>query len=59
MKPRDTVFAPRNQCPVGTLMKSISSDDDLVRKIIVRMVVNGEVKIYVRPISDIVVLIVK
>ena len=48
---------PRYLWPIGIVMNSISSDDDLVRKVVVRMLVNGEPKTYVRPISELVVLI--
>ena len=43
---------PRYLWPVRIVMNSILSDDDLIRKV----VVNGEPKTYVRPISELVVL---
>lgn len=48
---------PRNSWPMGIVVKSLPSDDDLVRKVIIRIIANGEPKTYVRPVTELIVLV--
>lgn len=47
----------RNSWPMGIVTKALPSDDELVRKVTVRVIVNGEPKNYVRPITELIVIL--
>lgn len=47
----------RNSWPLGIVTKALPSDDELVRKVTVRVIVNGEPKNYVRPITELIVIL--
>lgn len=43
--------------PLGRIVKTSPSDGGLVRKVIVRIIVDDEPKTYVRPVHEVVVLL--
>ncbi|XP_055362121.1 uncharacterized protein LOC114849211 isoform X2 [Betta splendens] len=47
----------RNEWPMGVVVKALPSKDNKVRKVEVRIAKEGTVKLFLRPVSDIVVLI--
>lgn len=47
----------RNEWPVGIVVKAIPSDDKRVRKIEVKIVKQGSAKTYLRPVTDVIVLL--
>ncbi|XP_055005215.1 uncharacterized protein LOC129407637 [Boleophthalmus pectinirostris] len=47
----------RNEWPVGIVVKAIPSDDKRVRKLEVKIVKQGSVKTYMRPVTDVIVLL--
>lgn len=47
----------RNSWPMGIVIKAIESDDQLVRKVVVRVIQGGIPKTFVRPINELVVLL--
>ena len=47
----------RNQWPLGRISRVFLSKDDLVRKVEVRTVIDGTIRNYVRPITQVVVLL--
>jgi hypothetical protein len=47
----------RNSWPMGIVVKSVPSEDGLVRKVIIRVIVNGEPKTYVHPVNELVLLV--
>lgn len=49
----------RNEWPTGLITKTILSQDNKVRKVEVKVVKQGTVKIYLRPISDLILLLPK
>lgn len=49
----------RNNWPLGLITKTFPSEDGLVRKIEVRIFRKGENKCYIRPISEVVLLVSK
>ena len=53
------IHAKRNEWPLGLIVKSIPSSDSKVRKVTVKTFSQGAVKEYLRPISDVVLLIPK
>lgn len=42
---------------MGLVAKALQSDDELVRKVVVCVIVQGEPKTYVRPINELVILL--
>ncbi len=53
------IQAKRNEWPLGLIVKAIPSSDSKVRKVMVKTLSQGIIKEYLRPISDIVLLIPK
>lgn len=51
------VQAKRNEWPLGRIVKAIASSDGKVRKVIVKTLSQGVIKEYLRPISDVVLLV--
>ncbi|XP_070410119.1 uncharacterized protein [Nothobranchius furzeri] len=49
--------ASRNERPMGLIVKTFPSSDKKVRKVEVRIVKDGTVKMFLRPVSEIVVLL--
>lgn len=49
----------RNEWPTGLITKTIASRDDKVRKVEVKIVKQGTAKIYLRPVSELVLLLPK
>ncbi|TWW78623.1 hypothetical protein D4764_11G0007440 [Takifugu flavidus] len=49
--------AHRNEWPVGLVVKALPSSDSKVRKVEVRVVKEGKAKVFLRPITEIVVLL--
>jgi hypothetical protein len=49
--------SPRISWPLGIIESTIQSADDLTRKVTVRVMVDGKPRTYLRPISDIIVLL--
>lgn len=49
--------AHRNEWPMGLVVKALPSSDKRVRKVEVRIVKDGTVKVFLRPVSEIVVLL--
>lgn len=49
--------AHRNEWPVGVIVNTLLSGDKRIRKVEVRVVKEGTVKVFLRPISEIVVLL--
>lgn len=49
--------AHRNEWPVGLVTKALPSSDSKVRKVEVRIVRDGKAKVFLRPISEIVILL--
>lgn len=49
--------AHRNEWPVGVIVNTLPSGDKKIRKVEVRIVKEGTVKVFLRPISEIVVLL--
>lgn len=47
--------APRNNWPVGLVVKTFPSADKMVRKVELKIVDQGTTKFFLRPISEIVV----
>lgn len=47
----------RNEWPMGLIIKTFPSSDKKVRKVEVRTIQNGNVKVFLRPVSEIVVLL--
>jgi hypothetical protein len=47
----------RTQCPIGRIVNAIKSSDDHVRKVEVRIIVNGKPTVYTRPISELILLV--
>lgn len=47
----------RNEWPVGIVVKAIPSHDKKVRKLEVKIVKQGSVKMYLRPVTDVIVLL--
>ncbi|XP_037833184.1 uncharacterized protein LOC119617312 [Kryptolebias marmoratus] len=47
----------RNEWPMGIVVKAIPSGDNRVRKVEVNIVKQGTVKTYLRPVSDVIVLL--
>lgn len=50
------VQAKRNEWPLGRISKAIASSDSKVRKVMVKTLCQGVLKEYLRPISDVVLL---
>jgi hypothetical protein len=46
----------RNQWPLGIIVRVLPSEDDLVRKIEVRIMKDGKSQVYVRPVTEVVKL---
>ena len=51
--------AKRNHWPVGLITKTFPSDDGKVRKLEVRIVRDGTAKLFLRPVSELVLLLPK
>lgn len=49
--------AHRNEWPMGLVVQTIPSSDNRVRKVEVRIVKDGIAKVFLRPVSEIVVLL--
>ncbi|KAK3108202.1 hypothetical protein FSP39_003110 [Pinctada imbricata] len=49
--------AKRNEWPMGIVVKTFPSDDDLVRKVQVRVIRDEKPVLYTRPITDLVLLV--
>lgn len=49
----------RNDWPLGVVAKTFPSQDDRVRKIQVKIIRNGEQRLYLRPISEVILLVPK
>lgn len=49
--------AKRNEWPLGRIVQAIPSSDSKVRKVMVKTLSQGVLKEYLRPISDVVLLI--
>ncbi|XP_030580177.1 uncharacterized protein LOC115776592 [Archocentrus centrarchus] len=49
--------AHRNEWPVGVVVKTLPSKDQAIRKVEVKIVKEGTVKVFLRPVSELVVLI--
>lgn len=49
--------AHRNEWPVGVIVNTLPSGDNRIRKVEVKIVRDGTVKVLLRPISDIVILL--
>ncbi len=47
----------RNEWPIGLIVKSIPSSDNRVRKVEVKIIKEGSAKVYLRPISEVVLLL--
>ncbi|XP_073763460.1 uncharacterized protein [Danio rerio] len=47
----------RNDWPLGLITRTFPSKDDMVRKIEVKVIRNGEKRLYLRPISEVVLLV--
>jgi hypothetical protein len=47
----------RTQWPIGRIVNAIKSSDDHVRKVEVRIIVNGKPTVYTRPISELILLV--
>lgn len=50
------IQAKRNEWPLGRIVKAIASSDSKVRKVIVKTLSQGVIKEYLRPITDVVLL---
>ncbi|XP_041424892.1 uncharacterized protein LOC121395423 [Xenopus laevis] len=48
--------AKRNEWPMGLIVKAIPSGDGKVRKVEVKVINHGVAKVYLRPVSDLIVL---
>ncbi len=46
----------RNEWPIGLIVKTIPSSDNRVRKVEVKIIKEGSAKVYLRPISEVVLL---
>lgn len=46
----------RNSWPLGLITKAVDSDEGLVWKVIVRVIIDGKPKSYVRPVSELVLV---
>ncbi|XP_060915861.1 uncharacterized protein LOC132991214 [Labrus mixtus] len=51
--------AHRNEWPMGLVIKALPSSDKKVRKVEVRIVQDGTAKVFLRPVSEIVILLSK
>ncbi len=49
----------RNEWPTGLIINTISSQDNKVRKVEVKVVKQGTVKVYLRPVSELILLLPK
>lgn len=49
--------APRNEWPIGLIVKVLPGSDNRVRKVEVRIVKDGTAKVFLRPVSEVVVLL--
>lgn len=49
----------RNDWPLGVVAKTFHSQDERVRKIQVKIVHNSEQRLYLRPISEVILLVSK
>jgi hypothetical protein len=47
----------RTQWPIGRIVNAIKNSDDHVRKVEVRIIVNGKPTVYTRPISELILLV--
>ena len=47
----------RNEWPLGLIVKAIPSGDNKVRKVEVRIMKQGTAKTYLRPVTEVVVLL--
>ena len=47
----------RNEWPMGLIVKTFPSSDKKVRKVEVRIVQDGTVKVFLRPVSEVIVLL--
>ncbi len=47
----------RNEWPIGLIVKTIPSSDNRVRKVEVKIIKEGSAKVYLRPISEVVLLL--
>ena len=47
----------RNEWPVGLIVKTLPSSDKRVRKVEVKIVKDGTAKVFLRPVSEVVVLL--
>lgn len=46
-----------NEWPIGLIVKAIPSSDDNVRKVEVKIIREGSAKVYLRPVSEVVLLL--
>ena len=51
--------AKRNGWPLGMITKTFPSDDGKVRKIEVKVIRSGEPKLFLRPVTEVVLLLAK
>ena len=58
MKMKDVV-APRNEWPMGLVVEAIKSEDDKVRKAKVEVMREGKKKTFLRPVSELILLLAK
>lgn len=49
----------RNEWPIGLIVKNIPSQDNKIRKVEVRVVKQGAPRIYLRPVSQLILLFPK
>ncbi len=47
----------RNEWPIGLIVKTIPSSDNRVRKVELKIIKEGSAKVYLRPISEVVLLL--
>lgn len=47
----------RNEWQIGLVVKTLSSSDDRAHKVELRIVKDGKAKVFLRPVSEIVVLL--
>ncbi len=51
-----SIQAKRNDWPMGIVLETIPGKDGRVRKVEVKVVKDGSAKVFLRPISDVVLL---
>lgn len=49
----------RNEWPMGIIVKAVPSEDNKVRKVEVRILKQGTVKTYLRPVTEVILLLLE